>query len=157
MKTNYLLPNQFKKIGWFLFIPGIILGIIYLAIEPEIGFFNLKVFAIASQPKFEHIFFSLTENNVLDEITGLLLIIGGLLIVSSKEKSDDEFISRIRLESLLWATYINYAILLVTMIFIYDILFLWVLIFNMFTVLIIFIFRFNWVLYKSKKQIRDEE
>ncbi len=157
MTTNFLLPNQFKKIGWFLFIPGMILGIIYLAIEPEVGFFNLEVFAIASQPMFKNIFFSMTENNVLDEITGLLLIIGGLLITSSKAKSEDEFISKIRLESLLWATYVNYFILILTIIFIYDLIFFWILVFNMFTVLIFFTFRFNWVLYKSKKQIRDEE
>jgi hypothetical protein len=93
----------------------------------------------------------------LDEISGLLLIIGGLLIVSSKAKSEDEFISKIRLESLLWATYVNYFILILTIIFIYDLIFFWILVFNMFTVLIFFIFRFNWVLYKSKKQIRDEE
>ena len=102
-------------------------------------------------------FFSITENNILDEIIGLLLIIGALLIAFSKEKSEDEFISKIRLESLVWATYINFAILIFTIIFIYDMIFFWVLVFNMFTVLIFFIIRFNWALYKSKNQIKDEE
>jgi hypothetical protein len=46
---------------------------------------------------------------------------------------------------------------MLTILFIYDLIFFWVLVFNMFTVLIFFIFRFNWMLYKSKKQIRDEE
>ncbi|MGB3922738.1 MAG: hypothetical protein WBL00_02275, partial [Bacteroidales bacterium] len=97
------------------------------------------------------------ENNVLDEISSILLIIGALLIAFSKEKTEDEFISKIRLESLVWATYINYAILIFAIIFIYDMTFLWVLVFNMFTLLVFFLIRFNWALYKSKNQISNEE
>ena len=159
MKTNYLFPNQFQRLGWFLFIPGILLGIVFLITgADDITFFNFKVLSIAKLPIFgETVFFSISENNILDEIIGMLIITGGLLIAFSKEKSEDEFISKIRLESLVWATYINYAILIITIIFIYDLIFFWVLVFNMFTVLIFFIIRFKWALYKSKNQIRDEE
>ena len=158
MKTNYLFPNRFKKIGWFLFIPGIILGILYLIYQSDLSFFDIKIFAIAEDAIFKDAnFFSISENNVLDEISGILLIIGALFIAFSKEKSEDEFISKIRLESLVWATYLNYAILILAIIFVYDIPFLWVLEFNMFTLLIFFLIRFNWALYKSKNQISDEE
>ncbi|KAF0131812.1 MAG: hypothetical protein FD155_336 [Bacteroidetes bacterium] len=158
MKTNYLFPHQFKRIGWFLFIPGVLLGILFLITKSDISILNFKVLSIAEERIFgETVFFSITENNILDEITGLLLIIGALFIAFSKEKSEDEFISKIRLESLVWATYINYAILIFTIIFIYDLIFFWVLVFNLFTVLIFFMIRFNWALYKSKNQIRDEE
>ncbi len=153
MKTNYLLPNRFKKIGWFLFIPGIILGILYLMYEPHPKFLNVTVFAIAKS-LFE---FSFIKNNVFDEITGLLLIIGPIFIAFSREKSEDEYISKIRLESLLWATYLNYLIVILAFIFVYDIGFYWVLLLNMFTLLFFFIIRFTWALHKSKKQIRDEE
>lgn len=158
MKANYLFPTQFKKIGWFLFIPGIILGFVFLIAQSDINFFDFKVFSIYEQPIFgETVYLSFTENNILDEIAGILLIIGALLIAFSKEKSEDEFIAKIRLESLVWATYVNYAILILTIIFIYDLMFFWVLVFNMFTILIFFIVRFNWVLYNSKNQISDEE
>ncbi len=159
MKTNYLFPNRFKKIGWFLFIPGIVIGAIFLITQSDnIDFFNVKVLSIAEQPIFgKTVFFTISENNILDEIIGLLLIIGSLLIAFSKEKSEDEFISKIRLESLVWATYINYAVLIMTIIFVYDMTFFWVLVFNMFNILLFFIIRFNWVLYKSKKQVKDEE
>ena len=158
MKTNYLFPNRFKKIGWLLFIPGIILGILCLIDQSGISFFDIKVFAIAEKSIFSDAsFFSISENNVLDEISSILLIIGALLIAFSKEKTEDEFISKIRLESLVWATYINYAILIFSIIFIYDMTFLWVLVFNMFTLLVFFLIRFNWALYKSKNQISNEE
>ncbi len=158
MKTNYLFPYQMKKFGWILFIPGIILGIFFLIDQSEPNFLNVTVFSIAKQAIFsDSQFFTLTENNILDEIIGLLLIIGAILIAFSKEKYEDEFISKIRLESLVWAIYLNYAVLILTLIFIYEMIFFWVLVFNMFTILFFFIIRFNWVLMKSKKQIRDEE
>ncbi len=158
MKTNYLFPYQMKKFGWILFIPGIILGIFFLIDQSEPNFLNVTVFSIAEKAIFsDSLFFTLTENNILDEIIGLLLIIGAILIAFSKEKYEDEFISKIRLESLVWAIYLNYAVLILTLIFIYDMIFLWVLVFNMFTLLFFFLIRFNWALMKSKKQIRDEE
>jgi hypothetical protein len=158
MRTNYLFPNRFKKIGWLLFIPGIVLGIVYLTCQSDISLFDIKVLAIAEEAMLgDTTFFSISENNVLDEILSILLIIGALLIAFSKEKSEDEFISKIRLESLVWATYINYAILALAIIFVYDIAFFWVLIFNMFTLLVFFLIRFNWALYKFKNQNSNEE
>jgi len=158
MKTNYLFPYQMKKFGWILLIPGIILGLFFLIDQSEPNFLNVTVFSIAEQAIFsDSLFFTLTENNILDEIIGLLLITGAILIAFSKEKYEDEFILKIRLESLVWAIYLNYAVLILTLIFIYDMIFFWVLVFNMFTLLFFFIIRFNWALMKSKKQIRDEE
>jgi hypothetical protein len=158
MKTNYLLPNQFKKPGWFLLASGIILGLISSITHTEPGFLDIKVFAIANQSIFSDAeYFTFIDTNILDEIIGLLLIIGSIFIALSKEKLEDEFISKIRLESLVWATYINYAILVLTIIFVFGLSFYWVLVFNMFTILIFFIIRFNWVLYKSKKMIPDEK
>lgn len=158
MKTNYLFPNRVKKIGWLLFISGIILGILYLIYQEDISLFNIKVFAIEKKAIFSDAnFFSFSENNVLDEISSILLIIGALLIAFSKEKSEDEFISKIRLESLVWATYINYVFLILAIIFVYEMTFFWVLVFNMFILLVFFLIRFNWALYKSKNQISDEE
>jgi len=153
MNTNYLLPSRFKKVGWFLFIPGIILGILYLIYDPQPKFLNVKVFVIA-ESLFE---FSFRNKDVYDEITALLLILGPIFIAFSREKSEDEYISKIRLESLVWATYINYSIVILAILFIYDFGFIWVLISNMFTILFFFIIRFNWALYRSKKQLRDEE
>ncbi len=158
MKTSYLFPHSLKKIGWALFIPGLLLGILFLSIQEAPEFLKIRVFAVAGQAIYgKNAWFSLVENNVLDEITGLLLIIGALLIAFSKEKTEDEFIARIRLESLVWATYVNYAILVLSILFVYDMSFFWVLVFNMFTILIFFLVRFNWCLYKSKNQNRDEE
>lgn len=152
MKVNYLFPNRYKRIGWFILIPSISLGMLTLIndYEPDFLDFNVPAFFIT------HIFgdktfFSSVENNLLNELLGVLVIISSLLVAFSKEKIEDEYISKVRLESLVWAVYFNYGILLISFIFIYDMSFLWVMILNMFTVLLFFIVRFNWQISKIKK------
>lgn len=158
MKTNFLLPNQFKKIGWLIFIPVLILGLLWIIFEFEPAAFDIKTVALFKDDYLDDIqFMAITENNIVDEIIGVLIIISGIFIAFSKEKEEDEFISKIRLESLVWATYVNYAILILALIFVYNMSFFWVMVFNMFTVLIFFIIRYNWALYKLKKELGDEK
>lgn len=158
MKTNYLLPNQFKKIGWLVFIPVLILGLLWVIFEFEPAAFDIKTVALFKDDYLDDIqFMAITENNIVDEIIGVLIIISGIFIAFSKEKEEDEFISKIRLESLVWATYVNYAILILALILVYNMSFFWVMVFNMFTVLIFFIIRYNWALYKSKRELSDEK
>ena len=158
MKLNYLFPHRFKRIGIMMLIPFIFLGwyVVNYDIEPEI--FDLSVPALFVDEIFgEKFIFGMTENNVLNEIIGIVLIIAFLMVAFSKEKQEDELIAKIRLESLVWATYVNYAVLLISMIFIFGISFLWVMIFNMFTILLFFIIRFNWQVKKLNKQLVHEE
>jgi hypothetical protein len=99
----------------------------------------------------------LIEVNLANTIVGVLFIVGALLVSFSKEKNEDEFISKLRLSCLLWVVLINYLLLLVAFILIYDIGFLNVMIYNMFTVLLIFIIRFNYILYKNEQFATNEK
>lgn len=158
MKTSYLLSNTFKKIGWILFVPTALLGIYWMIYSPEPSFLDIKVFSLFDSEMFQGTqYFSIIENNIIDEIIAILLIISCLFIAFSKEKNEDEFISQIRLESLVRATILNYAILVLSIIFIYGLSFLWIFIFNMFTILLFFIIRFNWSVYKMRKALEDEK
>lgn len=160
MKLKFLFPNKFKKIGWLILIPSAIIGLVVLIYEYEPSFLDFNVPAIfvdeiiLSDSKR---LFGIVNNNILNEILGILIIISSLLVAFSKEKLDDEYISKIRLESLVWAVYVNYGILLFSFLFIYDFSFLWVMIFNMFTVLLFFIIRFNWQISILKKSAYHEE
>lgn len=149
MKINYLFPHRYKKIGWAILIPSVIFGLITLIFNYEPSFFDARVFTIWDEGIFEKTkILSFTTNNIFSEIIGILIIISSLMVAFSKEVHEDEFIAKIRLESLVWATYINYAILILGLFFVYGIGFYWVMIFNMFTILLIFIIRFNWAVYK---------
>jgi len=161
MKTNYLFGYRCKRIGWILFIPGLIVGILILIVRIEVSqweFLKIPVFAIVDQPIMDDIIiFGWTKNYILDELGALLFIVGGILIAFSRQKIEDELIAKIRLESLIWAVYINYGILVLCIIFFYELAFMNVMLYNMFSLLIIFLIRFNWALYRSKKMITDEE
>jgi len=158
MKTNLLLPNQFKRIGWYILIPTAILGLLIIFFDFEFGLLKIKVFSIFSSGILKPgTFFETTKNNITDEIAAILFIIGAIFVAFSKEKYEDEFIAKNRLESLVWATYINYAVLLFCIIFFYELEFLTVMVLNMFTILIFFIIRFYYVIYKSKKAMSHEK
>ena len=159
MKTKYLLPSRFKKMGWFIFVPAVIFGLISWFYEWEPAFLDFHVWGYTgleeTMGKLDII--QTPINNVLNEICGVPIILSGILVAFSKEKQEDELISMIRLESLVWATYWNYAILLLGIVLVYDVAFLTVMVFNMFTILILFIIKYNWVLHKLKKSLLYEE
>jgi hypothetical protein len=157
MMTNYLFPNQFKKTGWLLFIPSLLGGVLHSIYEPEFEFLNLRALAIFNDTVFVSSFFTRTENNLLDEILCVFLIVGGMFVAFSKEKIEDEMVAKIRMESLVWATYVNYTILLLCVIFVYGMPFLTVMMYNMFTLLFFFILRFYWMIYKSSKAVENEK
>lgn len=157
MKTNYLLPNKYKIFGWILFSIGIIAGIFLFLNDYEFSGLKTKVFSIYNEGIFDGDdsgFFKIVENSIADEIASLAIILGGLTIAFTREKIEDEFIYKLRKDSLVWALIFNYIILALTIIFIYEITFLNVLVFNMFTPLIFFIIRFNFLKLKSGS---DEE
>ena len=158
MKTNFLFPNRFKRIGWIILIPSVIVGIFMLSGILTIDFLEVNVFTIYAKFLFEdHTLFGLVKNNVADEILTVLCIIGGILVAFCEEKREDEFIAKTRTESLVWATYVNYAVLIVCTLFFYGIAFWYVIILNLFTILLFFIIRFYYQLYKAKKSMGYEK
>lgn len=160
MKTNYLFPNKYKAIGWILFIPSLILGIISLFIDIEPNFLDFKVFSVFSDNIFDSkdgVFFDFIDDNIFNELLGIALIISSLLVAFSKEKEEDEYIIKIRLESLVWAVYINYIILFVSILIMHDFTFLRVMMINLFSTVIVFIIKFHLELKKLKNIANNEE
>ena len=158
MKTSYLLPNKFKLLGWILLIPGLIAGCMLFFGEYETDVLTINVLSIFNEVNMFgggiEGYFKIIENSVLDELIALTIIVGGLLVGFSKEKIEDEFIYKLRKDSLVWAIIFNYSVLVFTILFVYDFAFFDVLVFNMFTPLIFFVVRFNFLKYKSDS---DEE
>lgn len=153
METQLLLPNRFKLIGWIILIPATILGVIILSIDTEALAINTFTFALFNQELMKDMeSFVLIETNITPTLAGILFIVGAILVGFSKEKREDEFIASVRLKSLLWAVMINYVLLFVAFIFVYGYSFMHVMYYNMFTVLIIFIARFHYILYLNSKR-----
>ena len=153
MKTNYLLPYKFKALGWVLFILGIVGGLYVLTTNYEQDILSTNVLSIYKGESLfgkESEFFKIIKNDILDEIVALFIIVGGMFVTFSREKVEDEFIYKLRKDSLVWAVIFNYSVLLIAILFVYDFAFFDVLVFNMFTPLIFFILRFNFLKLKSR-------
>ncbi|KAA5546686.1 hypothetical protein [Adhaeribacter rhizoryzae] len=157
MKTSFLFPNSFKKVGWVLLVPGTILGLLVLFQGYEIAFLNAKVFTLFKETQFlnsQNPGGHLVNNNLTNELASVIFMVGAILVGFSKEKQEDEYISKIRLESLVWATYLNYGFLLIGLLFVYDTQFLTFMALNMFTLLIFFIIRFHLVLSQNQFSVK---
>jgi hypothetical protein len=145
MRHRMLLPNRFKLIGLLLFIPSLALGIAFRFFDFNFPGLESGMHLI-SQPGF-----SLdNRQNFTDEIALSGIIISLLLIAFSREKQEDEFITRLRLESLQWAVLINYFLLLAATWIVYQFAYIDVMMYNMLTVLLLFILRFHILLWKNK-------
>ncbi|HEX9979068.1 MAG TPA: hypothetical protein VGB50_00725 [Flavobacterium sp.] len=160
MKTNFLFPPQFRKIGWLIFVPALIAGTVLMTAEyaDTEGFLDANVLAIFNQdPLGDSEAMVIIKNGISDEILLTLIIIGGLMAGFSKHRNEDEFIAKIRYESLVWAVYFNFGVMLFATLFVYGLFYYHVMIANMFTVLFFFIIRFHFMLYKQRKSLVDEE
>jgi hypothetical protein len=158
MSTKLLLPNRYKTMGWIILIPATILGFILAYNEFGAEWLNARVFAIVTDGTLSNNrYFSFAYTNITNTVIGSLFIIGAMLVGFSKEKNEDEFIAELRLSSLLWAVCVSYLLLFIAFVFVYGTPFLDVMVYNMFTVLIIFIVRFNYLMYKNSKTATDEK
>jgi hypothetical protein len=140
--SHLLLPSRCKLAGWILFIPALIITILRFYFEYKPEWLDTKVFAFYSS-YFENKYFTIIENNISEEITGVLLLISLFLISFSREKREDEEFLIKRLHALLLSVYINTIFLLIAFIFVYGLGFVKVLFINIYSIFIIYIVIFQ--------------
>ena len=131
MKT-LLFPHSFQKWGWCIFAIGVIFGI--YAMVADYG-----------------------TSYLVNNIAIIGTVSGAILVTCSREKIEDEMVRQIRLNSLLVALYVNYAVLIICSLFIYGLDFLYVMMYNMFTILLIFMVVFRYRMWRLNKEVKDEE
>lgn len=144
MKSKLLLPNRFKWIGFITLIPFLVMGALYMYGNYEVVSLEINI-----RPNG---LFSGTNNNLTDEIALTGIIVSLLLIAFAREKEEDEFIHLTRLESWQFAVLVNFVLLLVAIWAFYGFAFLNVMVYNMLTILVNFILRFQFIVYRNKKE-----
>ena len=159
--SKILLPYKFKLVGWCILIPALILGIVsYAGVDIDFSIDDIRQLfhlpAIHNNQPFSLSSFSY-DSGIFITIIGILLIIGGIFVGFSKNKCEDEFITKIRLESLTLAVYINYLMLIVCFICFWGLEFLAILQFNLFTTLLVFIICFYIRLAINKRSLKNEK
>jgi hypothetical protein len=154
-KNRYLLPACFRLIGWIISVPSALAGLIYLFSKPwdaqppqPFQFFDdlwFRVFAIFGGA------------SIIGTVCMVLLMVGLLFVAFSKEKIEDEYITKLRGDSLIWAVIVNAILMIVLSVTVFGGWFLYVSFFNLYTMLALFIVKFNIALIHMKKQSDNEE
>jgi len=168
MKTQFLFSYKYKKIGWWIFIPTMILGILCLTVPDTFPEFSLKDLYELIHPNVVNNSAIMTEHssywydvfrhgNLISTILAVLIIVGGTFVGFSQNQEEDEFVKKIRFESLILAVYVNNIVLIICLIFVWGINFINVMVYNMFTTLIFFILCFYLRLYFNKKMLKNEK
>jgi len=147
MLTKILLPHRFKKFGWILLLPFAVL--LFANNYASFEFIWLTIPGLKAGGSLFEIF----DKNFTLELALIGVFISLFLIAFSKEKEEDEYIQKLRLDSLLVACYTHTFILIIGTLVLYGFGFLEFMGYNMFTIQLIFIGRFKWVLYKQRQSI----
>jgi len=132
MKTRFLFPYWFRYLGIACFLVHIPIMLFFKKYHnmdsTDVGLFTGS-----------HVFFIFTT---------LMVTIGLFLFAFSKEKIEDEQIMQLRRDSLQWAVYFNYVVLIATLIFTEHMEISHIMLLNMWTLLLFFILRFQWVIFR---------
>jgi len=147
---SYLFSNKFKKTSGVVFYLSILVGLFLLLTDKIRDIFVVNVFSIFSYEWIgsERTGFGLIENGLGDEIFTLLIIVSGLINSFSKEKIEDELISRIRLESLSLSLFISFGLIIISTFLVFNINYMYVLVFNLFLIIFLFNLIFKFRLFK---------
>ncbi|WP_214226015.1 hypothetical protein [Pedobacter sp. B4-66] len=155
MKNYLLIPSKYKVIGWivFLLFTGVyIYGTLIYPKSHEDMNFEIPGFTWNYIERFK---WANTNLTMVVLTSGILI---GLLAISfSREKDEDEYISLLRLRSWQWAVLISYGILFLVNLFVYGDAFWAFMVYNMLTVLIVFIVKFYYSLYRLRKERSEDE
>jgi len=160
MKKTYLFPYRSKKVSGVVFFLTLFIVLTVILFDLDLIEIPSKVFAVAVDYGVfgkNNGWLMWTEDSITDEILFIPLISSGLIYAFSKEKVEDEMVSKIRLDSLVWATYFNYTLIILSYVFFYGFVFFDVMMIALFSHLLFFIIRFRWMMFKQNKLATDEE
>ena len=143
MKSKFLFPYWCRYLGWGL----VLLHVPLSMLGRSHGMINIMDAQLQDQGIFagEHLFFISTT---------LIMSAGLFLVAFAKEKIEDEQIWQVRLDSLRWAIFINYLVLIISLVFIEDVPHMLEL--NLWVPLIFFIIRFRWVIWRLNQSLKRE-
>ena len=158
---NTLFPHRLKFVSGLIFYLTLpIAGYLFFT-EKLDNLLVVKVLSIFPEDTFlsgstNSGWFTLIENAFLDEILTAILIVSGIIHVFSKEKIEDELITKIRLDSLVFSLYLNYGLLLIANFLVFGFAYFYVMSIHLFSLLVVFTISFRIRLAKHYKATPNE-
>ena len=154
MKTQFLLPSQFKKLGLFMLVPFIIMGALeWFGGETLASFtyWEIPLPALYDDGMRGGQWFSVVKDSIYNEIWIIGLLLSLTFIALAKEKDEDEMISKIRLESMAWALWAIVMLFALETLWVFGFTYMESTFLTLFMYLILFIIKFNYEMYKLKR------
>lgn len=151
MKTNYLLPNGFKKIGWIMLALSIVYFVVYLIVGYEFALnFTFKMPSLTDS-------FKMVETDFSSTILPIIALIAFNFVAFSKEKDEDEYIGKLREGSFVFSVLVSSVLFVISTLLIYSLDYFWVVYLDYFVFLLIFALKFQFELCRFRKENKDEE
>ncbi len=165
MKRNFLLPRCFKTIGWVLVgftTLWFVLALFYESLNFDFNMISLYGGMSISSSGSEigesaSPWFTITGTTFLTTLFPLLLLTGLMFIAFSRNRIEDEYVSKIRESSFVWAMFVGYVIIVLGVLLVYGLLYIYLMLYIIYVFLILFICKFNYEMWKLKKSASYEE
>jgi len=162
MKKSYLFPTYFKKIGWIITLALLLYFLVSIIFDLECDFnfympafyYEFDIGSLFGNQEYK--FFKMTETSFGTTLLPIIIVIGLSFIAFSKNKNEDEYISKIREQSLVWSMIVGYFIFILFTLFIYGTPYIGVVVYDIYIFLILFVCKFNFELYRLKKSLKNE-
>lgn len=143
------MPRNFRFVGIFLLISGLIIGVARFRYMFKPDFLDIKLFAFYSE-YIDSKYMEFIKNNMSEEITAFFILSGLFLIAFSKEKIESNIIDNLRLKAFFIAIYSNLAFLLAAIFFTFGFAFVYMLMANMVIILLVYTIAFRILLFKNR-------
>lgn len=152
---SMLLPHRYRILGWILSIPALTAGIYFMIAEPEFDALDARVPALIGEADGDifgdNTFFIMMKNNLTDELVGAVLLIGLFLLCFTRERNEDEYIARVRSESMQWAVFVQMCVFFMALLTVYGIPFWSFMLINLYLLPLVFVVRYYSRIYKINR------
>ena len=145
------MPAKFRFVGIIFFILGFIFGVARFkyGFKPEI--LDMKMFAFQSS-YIQTKYMEFIGNNMGEELTSILLLVGLFLIAFSCERDESEEFNGFRLKAFFISAYANFLFLIAAIFFTFGLSFVYMLMLNMGFGIMVYIVAFQGILIKSRSK-----
>ncbi len=158
--VKYLLPSYFRKIGWIAVFP-FLAGVWFL--QAYSGLWGIMEFFLKETPANWHLtsylnrLFRMGEGMWWDELAILGVTLSLIFIAFSKEKTEDEYVWKMRMESLVWVFLIDAVLIVAATFLLFRTDYVVFMSLNFYLILVLFIAKFRIAMFRAKKSSGHEE
>lgn len=163
-KTKILLPNCCLPVGVVLLALGVVLGFMFTMFDISVswnmicqtlGLTNVAG-STASQAEgsLELSAFG-SDSDLMFTTSGILFVIGSMMTGFSRLKDEDEYMTTLRLRSLVASLYLYATSMVITLICCWGVQFLVVVVYESFAMFAFYLLSFYWQVFSVRRKLRS--